>query len=632
MASLKLITKAKGDSPDLNLVFVHGLGDDSISAWSSDKKKTKTFWPRWLAKEYPNIRIWTLDYDASKTEWLRDVSSISKQARTILQVFLNEHFDKFPLAFVAHSFGGILINYLLRVARTQKIIDFTTTMSNFAGAVYLSTPHNGSKIANWVSYIEETLRVLKLSSHIEILKEGSDFLSDLTEFMQNEFDGSQSILFKSLYEQNPLPIEVCNLLKIAKLQVVDRESAKLGITGTTPIEVDNTDHRTICKPISKKNDVYKSTSRFIEDILALRKAEVVDDTPADDSASVQSTSKEDATVVRKKRDKHKILILDPLGQWGKGIKSLFIAANGKWRSTSFEYDIVYWEFDESGSIPEIKKNRLDGQGLSSQYTHIKTSEFRSIRYGEDRSYDPDDWLFLYILPITLASFALNLQQMHVLGPAFGTQDDVYVWTRPGDITLDSDDVLRLGVVLEGITTTVMLKILLSLNDPVFHPRPSKNLDTNLFDNNLETVPQILAQVRFDLLNANEDTSLGSPLHASVFTSTEYNDYIAYKRASSLRLRRVLNIDSPIAHFLGVDVMPRAAYAIHSSQASHVEALAQFLEWLDESLGSIDLNLLSQLPLRPDDRDFRKAQQEFIAIGKAKEFLNKNFGLIEYYDV
>jgi hypothetical protein len=46
-------------------VFVHGLGDTDVDAWLQ-KDDPSTFWPKWLAEEFPQIQVWMLRYGAAK--------------------------------------------------------------------------------------------------------------------------------------------------------------------------------------------------------------------------------------------------------------------------------------------------------------------------------------------------------------------------------------------------------------------------------------------------------------------------------------------------------------------------------------------------------------------------------------
>ncbi|HOG92930.1 MAG TPA: hypothetical protein PLE80_05100, partial [Opitutaceae bacterium] len=53
----------KGD-----VVFIHGLGGDAFATWRHGADDS-TSWPHWLAKDFPDIGVWSLGYAASPTRW-----------------------------------------------------------------------------------------------------------------------------------------------------------------------------------------------------------------------------------------------------------------------------------------------------------------------------------------------------------------------------------------------------------------------------------------------------------------------------------------------------------------------------------------------------------------------------------
>ena len=64
MAKLQKVSGCDNPNRKADLIFVHGLDGDAKTTWQQDDKP-KTFWPAWLGEEFPNIGIWSLDYDAS---------------------------------------------------------------------------------------------------------------------------------------------------------------------------------------------------------------------------------------------------------------------------------------------------------------------------------------------------------------------------------------------------------------------------------------------------------------------------------------------------------------------------------------------------------------------------------------
>jgi hypothetical protein len=60
----------------LDVVFVHGLGDNDIHCWQG-KTNPDAFWPVWLGKELPDIQVWLLRYGAAKF-WFQGVALVAR--------------------------------------------------------------------------------------------------------------------------------------------------------------------------------------------------------------------------------------------------------------------------------------------------------------------------------------------------------------------------------------------------------------------------------------------------------------------------------------------------------------------------------------------------------------------------
>jgi hypothetical protein len=67
----------------LDVVFVHGLGDNDIDAWQQENEPS-TFWPRWLADEFPEIQVWVLRYGAPKFWFKPAALALPDRAKSVL--------------------------------------------------------------------------------------------------------------------------------------------------------------------------------------------------------------------------------------------------------------------------------------------------------------------------------------------------------------------------------------------------------------------------------------------------------------------------------------------------------------------------------------------------------------------
>ena len=92
-------------SPELDIVFVHGLDVDAHETWeptkpsglrrlwlaiSRQKAKGATeslFWPGWIAKQFPQAAVWSLGCPAASTAWRGHAMPLTDRSRNILQLF-----------------------------------------------------------------------------------------------------------------------------------------------------------------------------------------------------------------------------------------------------------------------------------------------------------------------------------------------------------------------------------------------------------------------------------------------------------------------------------------------------------------------------------------------------------------
>ena len=234
-----------------DIIFVHGLGGHARSTWHPHElPNDDNFWLMWLAQERPDLGIWSFGYNAAPSEWKGSTMPLFDRASNLLEYLAVNDIGKYPVIFVTHSMGGLLVKEMLRNAQTfnkQSVIEQTK------GIVFLSTPHTGSHLANLVTNIgiftRKTISVDELKSHLPQLRQ-------LNEWYRQNVD-AMTITTKVYYETKA----------ILGILVVDPDSANPSIKDVQPTATDD-DHISITKPKSPDNLVYKGVSRFIKEQLS----------------------------------------------------------------------------------------------------------------------------------------------------------------------------------------------------------------------------------------------------------------------------------------------------------------------------------------------------------------------------
>jgi pimeloyl-ACP methyl ester carboxylesterase len=235
-----------------DIVFVHGLDGDARSTWRPARHDGAA-WPEWLGEDLPNAGVWLLGYEVPLSAWKGHTMPLADRATQVLALLETEGLGDRPIVFVAHSMGGLLVKQLLRHGRDYGDRRWRAIADATRGVVFLSTPHSGSDIANWVKHLS---LVLRNTVSVRELEANDARLRELNIWFRNNLQGMG--LNADVY---------CEKVPIHGFIVVNDTSADPGIAGVTPIPLDE-DHITICKPTSKGPLIYKRTLRFIKGCLA----------------------------------------------------------------------------------------------------------------------------------------------------------------------------------------------------------------------------------------------------------------------------------------------------------------------------------------------------------------------------
>lgn len=249
----QVYAKPRPQSPPaavLDIFFVHGLGGNSTGTW---QREDDTFWPRWLAEQFPNCRVYVLAYDSNKLAGFLsgEGASFHDLALAMLDQIVSREESAPHMLFVAHSLGGLIVKQLLRRCADSANIDYNAIGRSVAGVAFLGTPHQGSQFS---MSLDVLLRQFK-SKQSKQLAYSDDNLIDLNDHFRT-WVSRQGAVVRSFYETE----------NTYGFHIVDKVSANPGIIGSDPVAV-QCNHIDICKPASKTAPVYTSICAMIRGIL-----------------------------------------------------------------------------------------------------------------------------------------------------------------------------------------------------------------------------------------------------------------------------------------------------------------------------------------------------------------------------
>jgi 8-oxo-dGTP pyrophosphatase MutT (NUDIX family) len=245
---IRLLSFGKSTS-DKAVIFVHGVNGDPAATWRN--AETDFFWPEALAAQSP-WAVYSLGYPAATN--LGPTMPVQQRAKSVLRYLVeSETFKGKDVAFVCHSFGGIVVTQMLRHMNENR----DTFLNQVAGVVFVSTPHQGSAVAS----LGDSLRnVIASTVTLEDLRFGSPMLADLNEwFRQTDFP--EVLSFGEARRLKRFGMRIWPV-------IVPRISADPGLKRSQTIPVD-ADHFEICRPAGNESPQSVSTLAFLKRVFAL---------------------------------------------------------------------------------------------------------------------------------------------------------------------------------------------------------------------------------------------------------------------------------------------------------------------------------------------------------------------------
>lgn len=245
-----LVKICGSDSAAIDVVFVHGLTGDPRATWGCSVDGS--FWPQWIHDDLNRVAIYTFGYPASLfAKWAKKEMDIFERAANTLEVMAGMGLGLRPIAFVAHSLGGLLVKILLRKAYESSDSDFKRIAASTRLVFFLSTPHTGSSLADVINALPGK------SPHIALLANDTGFLEDIKGSYKKLTEERNDLSTVAYYEKKKT--------KNVAL-VVDRHSADPGACRCEPVPLDK-DHIDICKPADKEDVLYLGIRRHLSNLL-----------------------------------------------------------------------------------------------------------------------------------------------------------------------------------------------------------------------------------------------------------------------------------------------------------------------------------------------------------------------------
>ena len=164
-------------------MFVHGLTGNAYNTWLH--KNTRVHWPsQLLRQDIPDARILSFGYDADIVNFwnLASNSWLTNHAENMIGDLIQKrertNTETRKILFVAHSLGGLVIEYALSHSRSA-VERFLYQIEQYtAGIVFLGVPHCGADLGSWASFGTRMTNVLKRANEdiVWVLKPGSEML------------------------------------------------------------------------------------------------------------------------------------------------------------------------------------------------------------------------------------------------------------------------------------------------------------------------------------------------------------------------------------------------------------------------------------------------------------------------
>ena len=248
LASLLLLSSP--ERVERHVVFIHGVRFSNRSTPWFSSGRSPTLWPPWLTDDIPGLAVWSIQHDSAPSLWRGHAMSLVDRANNLFPLLLAEsRLAQGDISFVAHSFGGLILQQILRVARDRSAAEpnVAAFLRRVTRIAFLGTPHHGATLATWTRILRLLVRP---SSAVKALTRNDPNLRGLNQwFRRYVLDTGTSV---------QTFVETKNTFLI---KVVASDSADPGLPlYPTPLDANHFD---IAAPESRASETYVHLKDFL---------------------------------------------------------------------------------------------------------------------------------------------------------------------------------------------------------------------------------------------------------------------------------------------------------------------------------------------------------------------------------
>ncbi|KAL6697088.1 hypothetical protein J3F84DRAFT_406782 [Trichoderma pleuroticola] len=176
--------------PDLDIVFVPGLGANPEDSWKSSKTDFNwTTHADGLQRDFPRARLLLYMYDSAWTGQLKVKQFMGNIAMGLLVGLRSkrEGCQRRPIVFIGHSMGGLVVAKAITLADSRRDL-FPIMFEATTACIFFGTPFSGAPVAAvaaMYAHFAEKVDVAFSSKLLDLMKPGDEELRQLKhEFMR----------------------------------------------------------------------------------------------------------------------------------------------------------------------------------------------------------------------------------------------------------------------------------------------------------------------------------------------------------------------------------------------------------------------------------------------------------------